>query len=235
MCIRDRHWTFAARVVDASIEVLTEAPPRGIVHHYAWLGFVTFPSTITSCRTFWPPDAGESCDCTVCVSATSHNTGKLTLQSAVTQVIGKKGGKICLGPGVYNIDETVVISGGGAIEIAGHGLPTLQATPKLVDKPIVLIEGSVNIRIEDLSIAGGVVPPGSVPSPLPGLVIKNAFFVRVHRCAFVAGNDGQIIPEGRALRPAIALSEAAVDTDIQWNFFNNVDIGVGDDWAEAKS
>jgi hypothetical protein len=48
------YWIFDARVVDASVEILTKAPPRGILHHYAWLGFVTLPSTVTDCRQPFP-------------------------------------------------------------------------------------------------------------------------------------------------------------------------------------
>src|SRR5690606_1361596 len=64
------YWVFAARTVDASIELLTQAPPLGIHHHYARLAMVNFPDDETDCRVLWPPIAeGEGCDCTVCVSA----------------------------------------------------------------------------------------------------------------------------------------------------------------------
>ena len=37
------------------------APPLGVHHHYARLGFVTFPASQTDCRRLWPPVAsGES-------------------------------------------------------------------------------------------------------------------------------------------------------------------------------
>jgi Family of unknown function (DUF6519) len=58
------YWTFAARTVDASVEELKQAPPRGIHHHFCRLALVTFPTTPTStaslfqpenCRDFWPP------------------------------------------------------------------------------------------------------------------------------------------------------------------------------------
>lgn len=49
------YWTFAASVVDASIETLDKAVPRGIHRHYARLAVVTFPDTATDCRTLWPP------------------------------------------------------------------------------------------------------------------------------------------------------------------------------------
>ncbi len=218
------HWSFAARVIDASIEILNQAPPRGILHHYASLGFVTFPSTVTDCRIFWPPNTGDSCDCTVCVSADSHNSGKLTIQSAVNQVMAKHGGKVCLGPGVYNISEAIVIAGGSSIQISGHGLPSLQATPKLTGTPILLIERSVNIAVEDIQFAAGVRRDDS----LPGIQIRETFFVRIKRCGFVFGVDGALIPNGRTLEPAIALQGVVVDTEVRDNFFNNVSIALGD-------
>jgi hypothetical protein len=49
------HWTFAASVADASVEKLDKAVPRGIHRHYARLAVLTFPGTITDCRTLWPP------------------------------------------------------------------------------------------------------------------------------------------------------------------------------------
>ena len=49
------YWIFAARTADTSVEELDAAPPLGIHHHYARLGFVTFPGSQTDCRRLWPP------------------------------------------------------------------------------------------------------------------------------------------------------------------------------------
>ena len=70
------YWIFAARTADASVEELDAAPPLGIHHHYARLGFVTFPGSQTDCRRLWPPlgDGGDSCECTVCVHPGEHPT-----------------------------------------------------------------------------------------------------------------------------------------------------------------
>src|SRR5262249_13850146 len=72
------YWVFAARTVDASVEALEQAPPRGIVHHYCRLALVTFPDTASDCRVLWPAEGG-GCDCTVCVTPESHNSGALTI------------------------------------------------------------------------------------------------------------------------------------------------------------
>src|SRR3954447_2315364 len=76
------YWIFAARTADTSVEELAAAPPLGVHHHYARLGFVTFPAGQTDCRRLWPPlgDGGDGCDCTVCVTPESHSSGQLTIQ-----------------------------------------------------------------------------------------------------------------------------------------------------------
>ena len=61
------YWVFAARTADASVELLDNAPPLGIHHHYARLGFWNVAAgTVSDCRTPWPPKGGEGC-CTVIV------------------------------------------------------------------------------------------------------------------------------------------------------------------------
>src|SRR5215471_7330981 len=94
------HWIFAARTADASVEELDAAPPLGIHHHYARLGFVTFPGSQSDCRRFWPPlgDGGDSCECSICVHPGEHPT----LQEAVDQ-IKATGGTICLSVGVHDL------------------------------------------------------------------------------------------------------------------------------------
>ena len=65
------YWIFAARTADTSLELLDAAPPLGVHHHYARLGFVTFPGSQTDCRRLWPPlgDGGDGgCECTVCLT-----------------------------------------------------------------------------------------------------------------------------------------------------------------------
>jgi hypothetical protein len=57
------YWTFAARTADASVEVLTQEPPRGIQHHYCRLGVInlgTTPWTIQDCRLLFPPLASPA-------------------------------------------------------------------------------------------------------------------------------------------------------------------------------
>jgi hypothetical protein len=222
------YWMFDARVIDASVEILTQAPPRGILHHYAWLGFVTLPAgPATSCRVFWPPDFGESCDCAVCVSADSHNNGTLTIQSAISQVQGRVGGKVCLGPGLYNITGTITVSGLAAIEISGHGLPSLFAGVGFSSqKPIFIIDSAMNITVEDIAFLGPAV--GANQPAIPAVVISNSSFVTIKRCLFT----GSAVEAGPAaatgtFSPAIGMIGLVWGAQIHDNVFSNVEVGVG--------
>lgn len=220
------YWMFAARVIDASVEILTQAPPRGILHHYGWLGFVTLPGgPATSCRVFWPPDFGESCDCSVCVSAKSHNNGTLTIQSAISRVEGKGGGKVCLGPGLYNITDTITIAGTAALEISGHGLPSLVAGAGFSSqKPMFVIDTSVNITFEDVAFLG---PAAAATQPaIPGVVISNSSFVTIKRCLFTSSAAAAGGVPAPTFSPAIALTGLVWGALIHDNFFNNVQIAM---------
>ena len=55
----------------------------------------------------------------------SHNQGIFTIQTAIEQV--KSGGRVCIGPGVYVLTETITLSGAQSVELAGHGSPVLLA------------------------------------------------------------------------------------------------------------
>jgi Right handed beta helix region/Family of unknown function (DUF6519) len=123
------YWIFVARTADASVEELEAAPPRGVHHHYCRLALVTFPDVVVDCRIFWPPSfgegKGESCDCTICVTAESHRTGKLTIQDAIDEIKEVGGGTICLGPGVFILTQGPVrLDNAFAVRIRGQGAAT---------------------------------------------------------------------------------------------------------------
>ena len=146
------YWVFAARSVDASIELLDQAPPLGIHHHYARLAIVNFPDTETDCRTLWPPIfEGEGCDCTVCVSAEGHNGGTATLQQAIDS-IKDAGGTICLGIGTYNIADTLNVDGARSLRIRGQGLNTQLVGSQLGS--ILSIADSTSVALENLTAIG---------------------------------------------------------------------------------
>lgn len=147
------YWSFAARAADASIEILNQAPPRGIHHHYARLAIVTFPDTESDCRVLWPPEAaaGEDCSCDRCVTVEGHNGGTATLQQAV-DALAPTGGVICLGTGIYRLREPLRIEGAGSLRIRGKGWRTLVLTE--AGGPAVQINNSAGVDLESLLLVG---------------------------------------------------------------------------------
>jgi nitrous oxidase accessory protein NosD len=100
------YWVFAARTADGSIDQLVNAPPRGILHHFARLALVTSgnpPVPQTSCRTFWPPAVhGEGC-----CSAVVH-PGE-DIQQAIDSLTALGGGCVCLKMGTHDIQGPLII------------------------------------------------------------------------------------------------------------------------------
>jgi Family of unknown function (DUF6519)/Right handed beta helix region len=145
------YWSFAARTADASVEKLVQAPPCGIHHHFCRLAMVTFPNPPTDCRHLWPPDFGDAgCDCSVCVTADSHNQGTLTIQHAIDQV-KTIGGTVCLGVGIYNLGENPInITGAKSLRVRGQGMQT--ALTYIGAGSAILIEGSSGVTVEQLAL-----------------------------------------------------------------------------------
>lgn len=141
-------WVFTGRTADAKVETLERAPPRGTHHHYARLGIWDIASgTVSDCRHPWPPAGGDDCACTQCVSPEQHNSGQLTIQTAVDR-LRDRGGTVCLQPGNYVLAEPVRIAGSRAITVRGQGPTTVLAAPGTAFR----IESSMAIAIERLTV-----------------------------------------------------------------------------------
>jgi len=214
-------WMLAART-DGTVEKLVKAPPRGVYHHYARLAVLTLPLSAedppSDCRIPWPPSCG---DCSSCVTADSHNSGRWTIQNAIDKVVGAKtpGGKVCLGPGSYNIKETIKVTSANHLQITGHGMPMLMVTDDLpTNDPIVRIEDSTDIMLESLGMDSE-----RAKENLCALLLQNASFVQVAHCLFNSptGSDSP------AFFPAIAFAGKISDSSIWDNSFANVKLGIG--------
>jgi hypothetical protein len=170
-------WCFAARTADASVEKLVQAPPRGIHHHYCRLAMITFPNPPTDCRHLWPPPFGETgCDCSVCVTAESHNNGTLTIQQAIDQV-KEIGGTVCLGVGLYNLGDPIVIIGANSLRVRGHGAKTVLLYPGA--SSAISIEGSTGVIIEELALL--TVARGDTVTP--AVAMRNSSAITLQRNA----------------------------------------------------
>jgi hypothetical protein len=145
------YWVFAARTVDGKIEELDKAPPQGIHHHYACLAVVKFPDINHNCRTLWPTVIeGGSCDCTVCVSVETHNSGKATIQHAIDSV-RERGGTICLEAGTYIIQKEtpIKIESMKSIRIQGQGSNTLLLGSEM--EVVINIDNSQGVYLQNFS------------------------------------------------------------------------------------
>ena len=195
------YWNFAARTADASVEELKQAPPLGMHHHFTRLALITFPNSVTDCRTLWPPQiAGEGCECTVCVNAESHNQGALTIQMAVERVKAAGGGTICLGVGTYNLGEAplpINISGARSLTLRGQGMQT-----RLVyagHGAALAVDSSVEVTVEKLML----VTSASTGDVQPAIRFSNSTNITLQRCAALrlaaANTDSAVVGLGGIL------------------------------------
>ena len=174
------YWVFSARSATASIELLEQAPPRGIHHHYARLAILNFPDDQDDCRIHWPPEFGSSCCCTITVGDGQNSHGQFnSIQDAINN-LPLAGGKICLLPGIY--EEHSVIRGKQNITISGCGDRTrlVSLDNQNIESPVVLIENSKNIRIESLSIVATNSAEGIYIREIPQIAGDNTVSYQNH-------------------------------------------------------
>jgi hypothetical protein len=128
------YWTVAART-DGSLDppTMTNAPPRGIHHHYTKLSVVTFDSNgnVTNapdCRTPW--DCGCENDCGCCTVTVGDNVNSFGTYTSIQEAISNlppSGGEVCILPGDYY--ELVVLSGLSEVTLRGSGPQTVLYAP----------------------------------------------------------------------------------------------------------
>ena len=128
------YWTVAART-DGTLDppTLTNAPPRGIQHHYTKLSVVTFDASgnatnTPDCRTQWGCGCESDCGCcTVTVGDNVNSFGTYTsIQDAIYN-LPATGGEVCILPGKYY--ELVVLSGLTEVTLRGSGPQTVLYAP----------------------------------------------------------------------------------------------------------
>ena len=171
------YWIFAARVNDASIEILERSPPMGVHHHYAKLAIVD-DGNIIDCRTLWPPEfGGESCACTVCVHPDAHNSGSATIQQAIDKVIAAGGGSVCLSVGQYDITRPLRISG-NSVALRGQGWQSML----LARKPMTLIEIGGESVASDITVENLMGITSITSGARPVVAAENVFGLRVLDC-----------------------------------------------------
>lgn len=218
------HWIVPARAADAAAgppqegPLLVDAPPLGIHHHYARLAVLDLPGDPSDCRPDWPECdcEGGGCDCTVCVSRESHESGALTIQMAIDEVREAGGGTVCLGIGMYRLDEGgVVVDGTSSIRIRGQGLRTVLVSPARG----IRIERSAFVTVERLTVFASGVEPAIEVRSTAAVTVEDATVL------VLGGRDGA--------RPGIALSGVALRTTLVGNVVVGP-IGIGDSGDDER-
>jgi hypothetical protein len=233
-------WAFAARSASARVDELDAEPPRGVHHHYLRLALVDFSNdVVTDCRTLWPPriESGGGCECTVCVNPEEHKSGAMTIQMAVDLMSEVKGGKICLEPGMYSLDEPVQLHQAFSVRIEGKGLGTVLTPGRGL--PAFVVSNCHRIAIEDLAVHTGSAlrdreKAAKVAGGLTGvaIVLRDSTDVTIERCEL-----NQIYSESHS-GPLIGLLANANRIRIRDNAISGAVgiaalVSIGRDYAEA--
>lgn len=238
-------WTIAARTGDASVEVLTGAPPQGIHRHFARLALLTFPEGETDCRKHWPPDFDGGC-CTITVEPGDD------IQAAIDS-LPAIGGCICIKTGLHQIDEPLRIENSNIVlhgETAGARIRRDNGVSVLVigsPTGIALHEVMVQrIRFETLAR-----PNEKDPHPQIMVFSKRCTNFHLQDCALVpdqfnfvtgvwiGGLDGgsiercEIGPVGMGIWVAADSTGLAVlDSSLHGEFLDGVDAGSVGIWLQ---
>jgi hypothetical protein len=160
------YWAFAARTTDASIEILTDAPPSNIHHHYAKLAVFTPPATIEDCR-----PKQEDCCCSISVRPGEN------IQTAIKS-LPPQGGCVCLKAGIHPIKRPITISRSN-VKLVGECSGTIVrfAGPisDVADGIVLLIGAADSNGIEGVEVSSIVFERQRAaatwfPSPIVGVI-----------------------------------------------------------------
>jgi nitrous oxidase accessory protein NosD len=168
------YWVFAARTADGSIEELTDAPPRGVLHHYARLALITWAnpwqqSVVSDCRDLWPP--GGCCTEVVWPGE--------DIQAAIDR-LPDAGGCVCLKAGVHRI-RTMLRIRRPRVELHGESIGAIVRG----DDPQALLHISADdVSVHDIRFE--VIGRGARAV----IVIDNGMDVAIHDCELIAQVEG---------------------------------------------
>ena len=199
------HWVFWARTATATIEILTEAAPRGIEHHYVQLAAITGlggpGADITNCRQP-PPAVEEECCCTVVVGLGD------SIQDAIDS-LPPQGGCVCLKTGVHVVRDTIRILR-SHVALKGESPGTIVRGEGVA--PILFIGRASGIEVTSIEFEAGRAsdPPQAVilvagaeqvsfdmcqarartPQSFVGIRIMRSDSVRISHCLLESLNIG---------------------------------------------
>ena len=194
------YWVFAARTADGSVELLQDAPPRGILHHYCRLGFIHWgvnieTATFTDCRVHWPP-VGECDCCTVTVGDGIDSHGQFTDIQQAINALDNRGGVVCIGRGFYTLTAGLVINDTKRnVTLQGMGPATrvLFAPPRGAPSVFLNIERTDHVRLQGVFV---------VSMNAEALIrITESHFCRVEDCILIdlPGQPSDQVAAARAI------------------------------------
>lgn len=140
----DDYWVFAARTADASVEVLTAAPPRGIRHQYLQLAAIPAGGVPTDCRPATPVGNDAGC-CTFVVRPGED------IQKAI-DALPPVGGCICLKAGQHVIDKPLLLTHDN-VTLHGESLGAVVVNPR--GTGLIIIAQAQHDRIYSLTLRQG--------------------------------------------------------------------------------
>jgi len=235
------YWIFAARAVDGTIELLVDAPPRGVHHHYCRLALVEYAdgevAAVSDCR---PRETDGDCDCCNLVVRPGES-----IQAAIDS-LPDEGGSVCLKPGLHSITETIRIS---RSNVTLHGETRGAQIERQNGHALLTIEGGggqiENVSVRSLQLATRM----AVPDPLPGdlsdvltegggplLTISEAARVRVEDCLLEQRAVASVEAGGRRLRipmPAFGIRvHESTEVAFTGNTLAELTMGI---WSETST
>jgi hypothetical protein len=173
------YWVFWARTATAQIEELTNAPPRGIVHHYMQIAAITGLGTaqpvITDCRP--PQQKGTECCCTIVV-----RPGE-SIQAGI-DALPAQGGCVCLKAGVHVISETLRIARGNIVLEAESPGTIVRMQGR---GPALIIANPQGTRVEGVDVLGIDFEATTLAGNVDGVItILTSARVRISLCGFAS-------------------------------------------------
>lgn len=170
------YWVFWARTATAEIEILTAAPPRGIIHHYLQLAAISGlggPTPIvTDCRP--PPptikqQAGDCC-CTIIVKPGED------IQKGI-DALPPAGGCVCLKTGLHLIRQPLRIARGNIV-LKAESPGTIVRTEGV--GPVLIVSNPTGALVSGVDVLG-IAFEGVEPDKEPNFAIVLVSFAnRVH-------------------------------------------------------
>jgi hypothetical protein len=193
------YWLFAARPGNAGFDLLDQAPPRGIHHHYCRLAVIDHGADgikiIEDCRPHRGDRMASCCVVTVGDGVVSQGDFTNDIQGAIDAV--SEGGKVCILEGQYDLSATLRVNKAN-LTLLGCGRQSLirrasGKTHKLQRSgfPLLSIEAD-GISIRDLSFDSAGFPNIPGGSTRSALSAKSISSLTIADCVILNGGGSAI-------------------------------------------